>query len=160
MKKIPLTQGKMALVDDSDYDWLVELGKWHYSSLGYAHKKSSKSEGQRSLYMHRLILNPPNEKYTDHVNGNKLDNRKENLRVCDRHQNMYNMKTPSNNTSGYKGVFLSDSGKKWRSRIIFKHKKINLGTFDTPQQAALAYNKAAKVYAGVFAKLNKIGSPF
>ena len=106
--------------------------------------------------MHREILKCPKGLFIDHINRNGLDNRKNNLRVCSKSQNMMNTLIPKNNTSGYKGVSWSKRDKKWMAYIKIKNKFNNLGYFNIKEQAALAYNDAAKKYHGEFARLNKI----
>ena len=85
MKEIPLTRGKFALVDDEDYEWLSQW-KWYCSTTGYAVRGCK----NRILYMHREIAKTKPGMLTDHINRNKLDNRKENLRFCSHRENMKN----------------------------------------------------------------------
>jgi len=156
-KQIPLTQGKFALVDDEDFEFLSQW-KWLYHK-GYAvrnrfigiFKKYKKVE---HICMHRVIVNTPVGKETDHVNGDKLDNRKENLRICTREQNSRNRKLDIDSTSGFKGVFWMGERQKWRSGIRVNSKFLYLGYFKTALEAAKAYNIAARRYFGRFARLN------
>ena len=99
--EIKLSNGKYTIIDDEDYSLIAEY-RWHFDK-GYAkaHKKDNK---RRWILMHRLIMNPPNDKFIDHINRNKLDNRKRNLRLCNPSQNGSNMKIPKSNKSGFKGV--------------------------------------------------------
>lgn len=150
MKKIPLTQGKFALVDDEDYEYLSKI-KWYVDPSGYVANKT-----KNVIFMHRLVAKTPKGKSTDHINGNKLDNQKKNLRTCTTSQNMANRGKQVNNTSGYKGVFWSKAAGKWRAQIRHKNKSIHLGLFETKKDAAKAYNKKAKELWGCFAQLNKI----
>jgi len=149
MKKIPLTQGKYAIVDDDMFDYLNQW-KWHLSRFGYAVRKP----GPEQIYMHRAILKSEKGTSTDHINHDKLDNRRENLRICTTSQNMRNRGKQANNTSGYKGVFWSIPAKKWRAQITVMKKSIHLGLFTTPKEAAKVYNKAAIKHFGEFARLN------
>jgi len=162
MKKILLTQGKIALVDDEDYEWLNQY-RW------YAHKKTKHSfsagrnipldnRKQRSQKMHRLILGLErgDKRECDHIDGNSLNNQRNNLRICSRHQNNCNRKSYSNSTSTYKGVSWNRLLKKWRADIQVNNKHILLGSFAFEKEAAQAYNRAAKKYFGEFARLNKI----
>ena len=154
MKKIPLTQGKFALVDDDNYEDISKY-KWHVNKLGYAVRKPY-SGGGKSFYMHREIMKTPDGFCTDHINQDKLDNRKSNLRICLTSENMANRGKQKNNTSGFKGVFWSINADRWRAQITHKRKAIHLGLFDTPEDAAKAYNKAAMEIYGEYAELNKV----
>jgi len=155
MKTIQLTQGKVALVDDEDYE-MVDAYKWSYHHNGYAVTNWNKAEGRmKFLSMHRLILGElVKGKVTDHINGNGIDNRRENLRVCSQGENTFNQKKSKSNTSGYKGVFLQ--GRKWKTQIRIKGKIHYIGYFSDKVEAAKAYNEAAKIYHGEFSRLNTI----
>jgi hypothetical protein len=158
MKMIPLTQGKSAIVDDQDYEYLSQF-KWHYHYNGYAIRQTSRRLPikRTTVSMHREIMNPPDDMEIDHVNGNKLDNRRCNLRVCTSAENKYNRGVYFNNTSGMKGVTFNKKEKKYKVSIrIGNNKRLHLGYFIDLREAALAYNKAAKKYHGEFAKLNKV----
>ena len=150
MKEIPLTQGKVAIVDDDMFEYLNQW-KWHLSKFGYAVRKP-----KEQIYMHRLIMGSPKGMATDHINRDKLDNRRENLRTCTTSENMQNRGKQSNNTSGYKGVFWSIPAKRWRAQIVVMKKAIHLGLFDTPEEAHEEYLKAEKKHFGEFAYLNQV----
>ncbi len=105
--------------------------------------------------MHNLIINTPDGMEADHINGNTLDNRRSNLRICTRGQNQRNRRGNLNGTSKYKGVSFKNENKKWVAQIGFK-KNMFIGYYKTEIEAALAYNEAAKKYHGKFARLNKI----
>ncbi len=158
MKKIPLTQGKYAVIDDEDYDWLAKW-KWHahqYCGRWYALRTvylggGRKHRENRIIRMHREILNTPQGMETDHANGNGLDNRRSNLRICTRSQNAANRKV---NKSGYKGVHLHKQTGKWHPRIKVNYESISLGLFENQKDAARAYDKAARHYFGQFARTN------
>ena len=156
MKKIPLTQGYYALVDDKDFEWLSEL-KWSVNrkrhSLYAQHAKMRSGKG-KIFYMHRLIMNAPKGKQVDHINGNTLDNTRSNLRICSSSENLCNRKAPRQNTSGFKGVSWFERDKKWRARIGAKCKQKTIGYFDTKEEAAKAYDLMAKKLHGSFARLN------
>ena len=110
--------------------------------------------------MHRTIMKPKDGIDIDHANKNKLDNRRTNLRLCSRSQNLANKFDLNKNRSGYKGVSFFKWGnrkKRWVSQIQFRYKTLRIGYFLTPEDAALAYNEAAKEYYGEFARLNNIG---
>ena len=162
MKKIKLTQGKYALVDDCHYDYL-NLHKWYayyckHTGGFYAGRKISiPSGGQSSVEMHRTIMGVSrSDMQVDHNNHNTLDNRYENLRLCTHSQNMMNRGTPASNTSGYKGVNFAKSHKKWMVRIGVNKSRKFLGFFDCKHEAARVYNLAAKMYHGEYAFLNEI----
>jgi hypothetical protein len=154
-KIIPLTQGKEAIVDDEDFEYLNQW-KWRYSGgrrPGYAITGESFKKGGR-FRMHRLIVNAPSNIDVDHINGNRLDNRRENLRFCNQSQNLANSKLQVNNTSGYKGVCWNKRIKKWHSQVGSRKNRKNLGEFNTAEEAAKAHDEAAKKLYGEFAKLN------
>ncbi len=156
MKEIQLTKGKVAIVDDADYEWLNQW-KWHAGSgrgTIYALRKSGKRPFMKTICMHRLIMNTPNGMEVDHINMNGLDNRRKNLRNCTRIQNARNVKILSTNHSGYKGVSWSKFANKWSAYINIDGKKSHLGYFCIVQDAARAYDKAAKEFFGEFARTN------
>ena len=162
MKEIILANNKgIALIDDEDFNHIKNYS-W-YETNGYAVTKITtgfKKPKQYSQNMHRLILNLPKYQYqVDHINGNKLDNRKINLRLCTTQLNAANRKVPKKwaSDSKYKGVHFEKTmlrKKRWRARIEVNYKKIDLGMYHTQEDAALAYNLAASKYFGEFARLN------
>lgn len=154
MKKIPLTQHKYALVDDEDYE-LLNRFKWHYAN-GYARRNWWYGGKSHMVRMHHFVLPLRDGLMCDHINGNGIDNRKCNLRLVTKSQNMMNRGKQKNNTSGYMGVSLHRTTKKYRAFIKKDRKQIHLGLFETLREAAYAYNEAAKKYHGEFALLNKI----
>lgn len=154
MKEIPLTSGGYAIVDDADFPMLSKFS-W-MNSNGYAVNVTQKDNKRTRTRMHRLILGDRVKKYTDHINGNKLDNRRENLRECSNSENMRNRPAPSNNTSGYKGVFFCKQKGKYVAKIKLNYKENHLGTFSSKEEAAVAYNEGAKRLFGPFAWVNPI----
>jgi hypothetical protein len=96
----------------------------------------------------------------DHINKNRLDNRKKNLRFCTRSENLYNKTTNKNNTSGYKGVVWDNQRRKWCASISIERRRINLGFFQNKEEAAKVYNEAALKYHGEFASVNDISKIF
>lgn len=155
-KEIQLTQDKVTLVDDDMFDSLNQW-KWNYQAKGYAARYCRENNNRKFIYMHRVITNASNGMDVDHINGNGLDNRKENLRICTTEQNMANQKKRINNTSGYKGVSYHKhrtSYKKWQARLNINKKLVTVGYYATPEEAARAYDEAAKKYKGQFALLN------
>ena len=161
MKKIKLTQGQYALVDDEDFE-RVSKKKWHalYSKekdCFYAGRRQKGDDGiYRTLFMHRFIMDPPKNKSVDHKNHNTLDNTRLNLRVCTHGENMRNSKIPKNNKTGYKGVHFNKSTGKFKSAIWFKNKFIHLGYFSNSKDAARSYNNAALRYHKDFSFLNDL----
>jgi hypothetical protein len=151
MKSIPLTLGNVALVDDEDYEYLNQW-KWR-DSHGYA-ARSQWSPFRKSITMHALIMNTPPGMVTDHINGNKLDNRRENLRVCSRSENNKNRSKNSHSSSRYKGVCWIKRIKKWRAQIKHNNRTIHIGLYDKDDDAARAYDKSAKELFGIFARTN------
>lgn len=151
MKEIILTQGKVALVDDEDFERLNKH-KW-YCRNGYAVRMTKFSLGKRqAILMHREIISPPQGLVVDHINGDGLDNRKKNLRACTHAENIRNQKLNRLNTTGYKGVCVNS--KKWIARIKINGKLLYLGRYNTPEEAAQVYDEAARKYFGKFAKVN------
>ena len=153
MKEIPLTQDQVTLVDDEDYNNLMQY-KWCF----YRGKKSYHTgyAGNSILGdIHRFLLEPNRGQYIDHKDGNGLNNQRDNLRICTRSQNMMNQKK-TRGTSKYKGVYYVKSRNKWTSAIKHNRKSIFLGQFREEKDAALAYNLRAKEIFGEFARLNEI----
>lgn len=155
MKKIKLTQGKYALVDNEDFLMLSEHSWYIHKTTNpknfYA--RTNVKGIKKNFYMHRMIMNFPKGKEIDHINGNKLDNRKSNLRICTRQENGRNINYIKS-TSGYRGVYKAK--KRWKSTIKFNGKIIYIGSFKLKEDGALAYNKKAKELFGKFVNLNII----
>lgn len=155
-KEIPLTKGKVTVVDDEDYERFGKF-KWHCVGGRYAARSVGGRKNKRMVYLHREIIGAKEDEIVDHINGNKLDNRRSNLRVVTVSENLYNTSIRSDNTSGYKGVsFVKDCRHKWEARIHKNGKKRVLGYFDTPEDAARMYNFWAIQLFGEYARLNKI----
>jgi len=149
MKFIKLTQGKHATVDDADYEW---LNQWKWQALvtvngSYAVRVNSAGKSTR---MHRLIMGTPIRLVIDHKNHRTLDNRRQNLRTCTQTENMQN-KRP-NRGRKFKGAYRDK--KKWRSQIMCEGVMYCLGSHNTEEQAARAYDEKAKELHGQFAYLN------
>lgn len=146
MKFIPLTKGYFAIVDDDDYARLAVF-KWHVNK-GYACRTN------RKISMHRVVLNNFDMSMDiDHVNGNKSDNRKANLRIASRTLNLIN-RPGRGGTSTFKGVSWSWRQRRWRAQISVNRRKIYLGYFLDEVEAAMAYDAAAKQHCGEFAWTN------
>ena len=144
MKEIPLTQGKVALVDDNDYNELSKY-KWYSSerrNTCYAERMSWNKilHNQKTSRMHHIIMHLPSNIEIDHINGNGLDNRRENLRAVTRRQNQQNQHVPK--TSKYPGVSWNKRAKMWGSYIHINGKKCHLGYYANEEKAALRYRIA------------------
>jgi hypothetical protein len=148
--EIPVGRGKFVLVDADDFEILSQYS-WYCSRQGYAVRNTSRKQGKRTLVrMHRQITNAHDSIEVDHINGNKLDNRKKNLRLCRREDNAKNLPIYSNNKSGHKGVSLHKSTGKWQAYINVNKKRIYLGLFKNKKEAVKVYNDAAEKYFGEF----------
>lgn len=153
MKEIPLTQGKVALVDDADYHGLIQ-----YTWTAIRRKRSwyaQASDGGEKILMHRLLMEFP-DKEVDHKNGVGTDNRRDNLRLASRKQNNQNNQKHADGSSQYKGVSWSKERKRWLACIKIDRKTIYLGRYASEAEAAHAYNQAAQTAWGEFARLNPI----
>lgn len=152
-KKIPLTQGKFALVDDANFEYLSQFS-WRYHN-GYAARTTSRKSAKRTtVLMHRDVLST--DKEVDHINGNRLDNTRSNLREATREENCRNVRKHSRGNAPYKGINYDARRGKWRARIRFDGKEYWLGYFNNPHDAARMYNFWAVDLFGEFAKLNVI----
>lgn len=157
---IPLTKGYSAIVDIVDAD-LADL-KWHVSTRNnYATRSTGGRSKRRNEWLHRIILERKlNRKltvieYPDHINGNGLDNRRQNLRVASMSQNNRNTPLSKSNTSGYKGVIRSKSKRSpWQANITYKNKRIYIGNFASAESAYEAYKQKAKELFGDFARVD------
>lgn len=154
MKQIPLRNSdKYALVDAEDFERLNHW-KWYLSPDGYAVAGRWMDGKVKTIRMHRLINQTPIGLETDHINGNRLDNRKTNLRTVTRQQNTMNRGPKPNTKSGVKGVSWDRDTQKWRADITIDGQKCYLGKYKDLQKAAAAYNRAAKKHFGQYARVN------
>lgn len=155
MKEIKLTQNKVALVDDEDYEFLSKFN-WYAgkgSTTFYA-KRSETNNGKKIVIkMHHQIMGG---KWIDHVDHNGLNNQRSNLRFCTRSQNGMNQRKQKNTSSIYKGVYFHKSTGKWMSRININGNRIHLGMFDSELDAAIVYNENAIKLFKEFASINVI----
>jgi len=138
---IPLTRGAFALVDDADYGWLSQW-RWHLNSHGYA-IRSICVEG-RDVYfnMHRVIMNAERKQYVDHIDHNRLNNTRANLRFVTHQENMRYRRRHANNSTGFKGVSCMHG--KWHVRIGLDGAQVHLSFFDDLKTAAQMHDAAAK----------------
>jgi hypothetical protein len=136
-------------IDDEDFD-MISKYMWGINSSGYMY---TYTKGKQTL-LHRTLLglNIRDGKIVDHKDGDRCNNRRENLRLCTNSENCRNSRKQSNNTSGFKGVI--KSGKKWQAQIRSEDKRFGLGTYDSKIEAAKAYDKASYELHKGFAKLN------
>lgn len=153
-RTIPLTRGLEAVVDAADYEALSAF-KWHASDRrangsAYARAKIN----NKLVYMHRWLLAAPVGAEVDHINRDKLDNRRANLRVCAPEENRRNVGLTCANTVGFKGVRWVRTGRKWGASIYLDKKHVFLGVYATKEEAARAYDGAAREFWGEFAYLN------
>jgi len=153
--RIPLSQGHFASISAED-EPIVSVHRWFAvrdHNRIYAASAGKRDDRKVRLFMHRELCAVTDPRISvDHANGDGLDNRRENLRPCRSAQNQWNRGLSKANTSGFKGV--SSLDKKWMARIRAGRGQLYLGLFDTPEQAALAYDEAASRLHGEFASLN------
>jgi hypothetical protein len=148
---VPLPDGRHVLIDTSSIA-LVRGRCWSVETHGYARARL----GDRTVQMHRLIMNVTlgDKVIVDHINGDRLDNRRSNLRIATVAQNSRNTRLSRLNSSGYKGVSWRSREQRWMARITRNGKSRYLGYFATAEEAARAYDAAAREAFGSFAKVN------
>lgn len=147
-------EGKRAIVDADTYDYLNQF-KWHLNSDGYPQHSFWNKETKKDVdkKMHQIVMNTPKGMDTDHISADKLDNRRNNLRVCTHSQNMMNRSRQSNNTSGYKNIYWSEQHKQYRIIMVVSKKRYNLGLYRTIDGAVKARNKFLDKLHGQYANL-------
>ena len=159
MREVPLTRGYVALVDDEDYERVVAAGPWcaeqHPHTLYASRPKGTPRR------MHGLILNASAGLQIDHINGDGLDNRRDNLRICNKAQNQLNVPKETRTTYGgqqtssrFKGVCWDKTRRLWQAGIGFGNRRRALGRFGSEEEAARAYDAAAVHLFGPYARTN------
>lgn len=159
MKTIPLTQGKIAIIDDCDFD-AVSRHYWFARKTGaiyYACRFEMIAGKPKTFYMHREILQANKGEWVDHKNGEGLDNRRENIRKCSIVENCRSFRRLRQGKPQFRGVTMKR--KLFRARITVNKREISLGSFRSAEEAALAYDIAAVKYFGRFAHLNLAHTP-
>jgi hypothetical protein len=163
--RIALTRGYTTLVDDEDAEAVLACGAWHVSveSGGVYAVHTQRIPGTRKtlrIRLHRFIMNAPDKFDVDHINGDGLDNRRSNLRLCTDSENQGNARKRRRQTaSQYKGVTWHKSAQRWQAQIEVARKTRYLGLFHSELDAARAYDAAAKVVFGEFARCNLASEP-
>ena len=135
---------------DEDIYQKYRLCGWCFSSAGYV---VARIDG-KVQYLHRVVINPSRGEIVDHINGNRYNNRRYNLRIVTARENALNQAIRSTNKTGFRGV--ADRKGSYTAQITVHSKQIGLGTYSDPVSAAIAYNEAASRYFGAFAMLNEI----
>lgn len=143
--------GVSFLFDKDDYE-AVKRFRWWVNNHGYV---CADDANRHRIWLHRLVMQNPDGKLIDHINGDRTDCRKSNLRVATAKQNSRNSTCERKHNAGYKGVYFDSARGKYEAHIRPNGRKIHLGRFATAREAALAYNRAAVVYFGEFANINK-----
>lgn len=157
MKTIPIHGGKNAQVDDEAFDGLSAF-KWHLSDSGYAVRADYSSGSLKIVRMHRQIFGAREGQLIDHRDGDRLNNQIANLRLCSRAENLMNQQPLRGTTSRFKGVYWLKANGKWRAKIKANGKCICLGLFTDEIEAAKAYDRAAILHFGDFARPNFVAS--
>lgn len=153
VRSITLSGGMVALVDAMDFEalserrWFVQGRKWQYAAC------NAPSDHGKKFLMHRIVVGALPGQIVDHINGDTLDNRRCNLRICTNQQNTSNGRTRGG-TSRFKGVYWNKASNAWRAHIMHNYRKLNLGNYATEEEAGRAYDAAALRLFGEFARLN------
>ena len=154
MKTIKLNHNKITLVDDADFvrfgktHWYLSAGEYAYRMVRYGKRKLNK---RKLIWLHREVNNTPEKYLTDHINGNRLDNRSSNLRTVTKQQNSWHQtRLNANNKSGFRGVYWDKKRIKWRATINLNNKQIFIGRYVDKREAVKAYNSKAIELFGVY----------
>jgi hypothetical protein len=148
--KIPLSRGKVALIDGSDFDKVKDF-QWNAQNRPRPYVNGITRTG-KVVYMHRVITGAKAGQMVDHINGDVLDNRKRNLRLVTPAQNNWNVRKRKNKTTDFLGV--SKKRNRYRAQLQHRGKDIHLGTFDNPYEAAVRYDMYKKRIAGEYGSYN------
>lgn len=152
MKEIPLTQGRVALVDDEDYE---ELNKYKWFLISTPRNcYAARRERVHIVYMHRQLLGVTDSLEVDHIDHDGLNNQRNNIRLCTTRQNNHNSRAKSTSTSQYKGVTWYKAYSKWKATIRYGKEHLFLGYFQQEEDAARAYDQMARRLHGEFAYTN------
>jgi hypothetical protein len=154
-KSVAIKIGEHDVLIDAEDLALVSMFSWYVTDKDkwkYVHK--APTEGNPFRSMHRLIMDAPDDKHVDHINGNGLDNRRSNLRLVTNQQNRWNQDSHRGSSSKYKGVFFEKRRERWRAEIRFDHRRVKLGDFPNEIEAAKAYDKIAWLCFGEYARTN------
>ena len=153
--QIELTNGMTTIIDASDEKKVRAVGRWYVDRKRNGRFYATNHTSAKSpVYLHRVLVSAGKKEQVDHINGNGLDNRRMNLRVCSPSENQCNRGKEKSNTSGFKGVGFDKRNNKWYARVGFSKNKKWLGYFTSKTKAARAYDKVARQLHGEFAFLN------
>ena len=150
--ELRLSQGRVALVDASDLPVLL-WRKWNAFRAGRTWYAATNIDGHR-LYLHRFLMQPGDRMEVDHINGDGLDNRRSNLRVCTHAENLRNQRTQLGGSSRFRGVTWYTRRQRWHAQIKVEGKHKSLGYYRAEEDAARAYDAGALRLHGEFARLN------
>jgi len=151
---LPLTRGQATLVDDADGDWLRQW-RWLLVGNGYAGRFVRSGGTSRLVYLHRLLLDAGPDQRVDHINGDRLDNRRDNLRLVSHRQNQQNRRPSTDTSSGRKGVTWHARIHKWHVRITVDGQRLHLGYYADLETASRLYDAAARLFFGDYARPNE-----
>lgn len=146
------------LLDEEDIAWASSF-RWRRVDRGNVRYAARYEKKRTCIYMHRELLSAGRHDLVDHVNLDGLDNRRGNIRICNKQQNSANRGLQRNNSSGYRGVFKQSNANSWRAEIKVSGSRRYLGSFKTPELAAAAYDAVAKEAFGEFVRLNFPNGP-
>jgi len=155
MRRVKLTQGKFAIVDDQDFEYINQWN-WCLHNDGSAKRAILIGGKHKTILMHRIVNETPDNLETDHINHDRLDNRRANLRNVFHKQNCLNRHSYKNSSSKYTGVSYRKAGGKWRATIKINGKYQHIGVFENEIEAAKAYDRRAIENFGQYACVNNI----